>query len=57
MRTCGRAPSMRSVVPLMNDAAGLSKNTMPAAASASVPKRPSGTVLAISRSIGPISGG
>ena len=43
---------MRKVVPLMKDAAGLSKNTMPAAVSASVPKRPAGMVLAISRIIG-----
>ena len=38
-------------------AAGLSKNTMPAAVSASVPKRPRGTVLAMARSMGPASGG
>ena len=48
---------MRSVVPLIKAAAGLSKNTMPAAVSASVPKRPSGTVLAMARSMGPASGG
>jgi hypothetical protein len=57
MRTCGRAPSMRSTVPLMKDAAGLSRNTMPAEVSASLPKRPSGTVAAIARRRGPGSGG
>ena len=54
-RTCGRAPSTRKVVPLMKLAAGLSKNTIAAEVSASVPKRPKGTVSRISRSMGPAS--
>jgi hypothetical protein len=41
----------------MKEAAGLSRNTMADDVSASVPKRPSGTVLRISRSMGPASGG
>jgi hypothetical protein len=57
MRTCGRAPSTRNTLPLMKAAAGQSRNTMAAEVSASVPKRPSGTVSRISRSIGPASGG
>jgi hypothetical protein len=40
MRTCGRAPSTRSTEPLTKLAAGLSRNTMAAEVSASVPKRP-----------------
>ena len=57
MRTCGRAPSMRSTVPLMKLAAGLSKNTIPAETSASVAKRPNGTVLGIWRNMAAASGG
>lgn len=56
-RTCGRAPSTRSTLPLMKLAAGESKNTIAADTSASVPKRPSGTVAGIDRSIGAASSG
>ena len=48
---------MRSTVPLMKLAAGLSKNTMPAETSASVAKRPDGTVLGIWRNMAAASGG
>ena len=47
----------REVVPLMKFAAGLSRKTMAADVSASVPKRLSGTVLRICLSMGPASGG
>jgi hypothetical protein len=57
MRTCGRAPSTRSTLPLMKLAAGLSRKTIAAEASDSVPKRPSGTVLRIARSMPAASAG
>ena len=57
MRTCGRAPSTRSTLPLMKLAAGESRNTTAAEVSDSVPKRPAGTVRGMARSKSAASGG